>query len=191
MKNQDTKYHTYNLEWLLKEVPRKSFNYLLFWGHRPGRDGSVTASCFSQWWQSDFMVDEIKYPTAEHWMMAQKAILFKDEKAWEKILMAESPAKAKKLGRGVLNFNQDTWNQKRFSMVCEGNYHKFKQNPELKEFLLNTKKSVLVEASPVDRIWGIGLSANDNRALNPRLWKGKNLLGFALMEVRKQLKEES
>lgn len=182
------KYTTYNLNWLLNKVEKKeSVKYLLFWGHAVSKDGSVTKSCFSQWWQSAFTVDGVKYATAEHWMMAKKAELF-DKEMIDEILQAKSPAAAKKLGRKVKNFDPKVWGESCFDIVCEGNYHKFSQHVDLKEFLLNTKDRVLVEASPVDKIWGIGMAQDNEHAENPRLWKGLNLLGFALMEVRDRLR---
>jgi len=184
------KYTTYHLSWLLNKVEKKeSVKYLLFWGHAVSKDGSVTKSCFSQWWQSAFTVDGIRYATAEHWMMAKKAELF-DKEMIEEILQAKSPAAAKKLGRKVKNFDPKVWGENCFDIVCEGNYHKFSQHADLKEFLLNTKDRVLVEASPVDNVWGIGMAQDNDHAENPRLWKGSNLLGFALMEVRDSLNNE-
>lgn len=180
----------YNLQWLLNKVEKKeSIKYLFFWGHAPSKDGSITKSCFSQWWQSAFVVAGVKYATAEHWMMAKKAELFGDKEILQKILAAKSPAEAKKLGRKVQNFDPKVWGDNCFDIVCEGNYHKFSQHEDLKEFLLNTKNRILVEASPVDNIWGIGMAQDNDHAENPRLWKGSNLLGFALMEVRNKLKE--
>lgn len=182
------KHNTYNLQNLLNKVEKKeAVKYLFFWGHAASKDGSVTKSCFSQWWASAFTVDGVKYATAEHWMMAKKAELFGHTEMIEKILTAKSPAEAKKLGRKVLNFDAKVWGENCFDIVCEGNYHKFTQHAELKEFLLNTKNRVLVEASPFDNIWGVGMKQDDDRAENPRLWKGANLLGFALMEVRDRL----
>lgn len=165
----------------------KPVKYLLFWGHQPNKDGSISKSCFSQWWQSIFIVKNIIYKTAEHYMMAEKAKLFKDEVAFQKVIECKSPAAAKKIGREVKGFNQDVWLANRFEIVKKANYYKFSQNPELKEFLIKTNKRILVEASPVDKIWGIGLASDHNDAGIPNKWKGQNLLGFALMEVRDQL----
>ena len=161
--------------------------YLFFWGHQPQKDGSIGKSCFSQWFDAAFTVDGITYPTAEHFMMAEKARLFGDEGARARILSAGSPAQAKKLGRGVKGFDDATWNGARFGIVAKGNLAKFSQNPSLAEFLRQTGDRVLVEASPVDRIWGIGLAAAEAQALAPHRWPGLNLLGFALMEVRAAL----
>ncbi|WP_269233759.1 NADAR family protein [Flavobacterium flavigenum] len=162
--------------------------FLFFWGHQPNKDGKITKTCFSQWWLSSFKVDKVTYKTAEHWMMAKKAELFQDQEILEKILEADSPAEAKKLGREVRNYDDKIWLENRFEIVKEGNLHKFSQNKALKEFLINAKDRVLVEASPVDPIWGIGIASDHKDVMNPEKWKGLNLLGFALMEVRDELK---
>ncbi|MCF6350420.1 MAG: NADAR family protein [Flavobacteriaceae bacterium] len=165
----------------------KSIKYLFFWGHRPSKNGEITKSCFSQWWEIDFTIEEITYKSAEHFMMAEKARLFNDQSILDKIIKCKSPEAAKKLGRQVKNFNLEIWNNKRLEIVKKANYHKFNQNSKLKTFLLQTKKRILVEASPVDKIWGIGMAEDNESAQNPKKWKGLNLLGFALMEVRDEL----
>lgn len=162
--------------------------FLFFWGHQPNKDGSISKTCFSQWWLSSFEVDNVIYKTAEHWMMAKKAELFNDNEVLAKIIKANSPAEAKKLGREVKNYDDKLWLANRYEIVKQGNYHKFSQNKDLKTFLLNTKDRVLVEASPVDPIWGIGMATDHKDVSNPEKWKGLNLLGFALMEVRDELK---
>jgi ribA/ribD-fused uncharacterized protein len=165
--------------------------YLFFWGHRPLPNGEIGKPCFSQWWPATFVVSGASYPSAEHFMMAEKARLFGDEDTRAQILDAASPKAAKELGRRVRNFDEAVWSKSRFEFVVAGNLAKFSQNPELKAFLLSTGHQVLVEASPVDRIWGIGLAANDERAMKPEAWRGLNLLGFALMEVRERLATDS
>jgi len=165
------------------------FKYLCFWGHSKPSDGSVVETCFSQWYPTPFEVDGVRYATAEHYMMAGKARLFGDEAALERILRAPSPAAAKKLGRTVQGFDEQRWNEQRFEIVVAGNSAKFSRHRELRAFLLATKNRILVEASPVDRIWGIGLSRDDPRAERPEAWRGLNLLGFALMAVRGQLEK--
>ncbi|WP_405456855.1 NADAR family protein [Streptomyces sp. NBC_00101] len=162
--------------------------YLHFWGHRPLPDGSVGASCLSQWWPSPFTVDGVTYPSAEHWMMAGKARLFGDAEAERAALGAGSPAAAKKAGRLVRDFDETVWVRERFGLVVAGSVHKFGQDPRLRAYLLATGTRVLVEASPLDRIWGIGLAKDDERAADPRRWRGLNLLGFALMEARERLR---
>ncbi|WP_457447203.1 NADAR family protein [Roseateles sp. P5_E4] len=161
--------------------------YVLFWGHQPNADGSIGKGCFSQWFEASFDADGQTYLTAEHFMMAEKARLFGDVETRASILAARTPAEAKKLGRGVKGFEDVLWEQARFDIVVRANEAKFSQNQALQDYLLTTGDRVLVEASPVDRIWGIGLAANDERALEPRSWCGLNLLGFALMEVRARL----
>ncbi|OOQ48883.1 hypothetical protein AFM16_27725 [Streptomyces antibioticus] len=163
--------------------------YLLFWGHRPLPDGRLGPSCLSQWWPSPFVVDGVTYATAEHWMMAEKARLFGDAEAERLALAAGHPSQAKKAGRLVRGFDDTVWERERFRIVVEGSVHKFASNPGLRSFLLSTGERVLVEASPVDRVWGIGLAADDEAALDPQRWRGPNLLGFALMEARRRLRE--
>jgi len=161
--------------------------FLFFWGHTP-RGAGADKSCLSQWFEAPFIVDGDDYPTAEHYMMAGKARLFEDEAILDAILDAEHPADAKKLGRKVRGFEQARWEASRIEIVVRGNVEKFRQNPGLQSFLLNTRDRVLVEASPRDRIWGIGLDAKDPDAYDPQEWRGLNLLGFALMEARFRLR---
>ncbi|BCM69813.1 hypothetical protein EASAB2608_05147 [Streptomyces sp. EAS-AB2608] len=173
---------------LIREVRAGSrIRYLHFWGHRPRPDGRIGASCLSQWWPAPFVVDGVEYATAEHWMMAGKARLFGDAEAERRVLAAEHPAAAKKAGRLVRGFDEETWERERFGLVVEGSVHKFAAHDDLGLFLLNTGDRVLVEASPLDRIWGIGLAADDEAAFDPERWRGQNLLGFALMEARERL----
>ncbi|MFB9722608.1 NADAR family protein [Planobispora longispora] len=162
--------------------------FLMFWGHRPPRSGGVGAGCLSQWWPADFAVDGVTYRTAEHFMMAGKARLFGDGETAAAIVAAGHPKQAKDLGRRVRGFDEEAWAAARYGIVVRGNLAKFGQHAELEEFLLGTGERVLVEASPVDRVWGIGLAADDERAGRPQLWRGPNLLGFALMEVRQALR---
>ena len=179
----------YHLSWLIEKYNREEIlKYLFFWGHQPSRDGSITKTCFSQWWMSEFEVDGLNYPSAEHWMMAEKARLFKDDEILQKILKTSIPAEAKKFGRQVRNFDKATWEKECFEIVKQGNIHKFSQNEDLKTYLLNTHDRIIVEASPRDRIWGIGLSQKNDKAMHPPQWRGRNLLGFVLMEVREELK---
>ncbi|MGW6273482.1 NADAR family protein [Streptomyces sp. NPDC055060] len=161
--------------------------FLHFWGHRPRQDGTLGSSCLSQWWPSPFTVGGVAYGTAEHWMMAAKARLFSDAEAEAAVLAARTPAEAKKAGRLVRGFDGEIWARERFGVVVEGSVHKFASSAALSSYLLGTGSRVLVEASPLDRIWGIGLPADDERAQNPEQWLGENLLGFALMEARERL----
>ena len=180
---------TFNKNWLTQKYnDPKDIPFLFFWGHQPSKDGSTTKSCFSQWWEAPFEVDGITYQTAEHWMMAGKARLFNDEEALQVILAAETPAKAKEGGRLVRNFDPIFWDEHKFELVVEGNVRKFAAYPELKAFLLGTGDQVLVEASPRDTIWGIGMSGENPAARDPSRWRGKNLLGFALMEARDKIR---
>jgi ribA/ribD-fused uncharacterized protein len=163
--------------------------FLHFWGHHPQRDDSIGAGCLSNWWPAAFEVDGNTFATAEHWMMWSKAILFNDPGAAAEILVVSHPHAAKAIGRRVVGFDQATWEKHRYAIVVAGCTAKFSQHKDLKDFLLTTGDRVLVEASPRDRIWGIGMGAANPNADDPTQWRGQNLLGFALMEARASLRE--
>jgi len=145
---------------------------LYFWGHRPRRDGLIGSGCLSQWWVAPSSVDGVTYATAEHFMMACKARLFEDEVMASRIVQTSSPRDAKALGRAVKGFDEEVWVAGRYRIVVEGDMAKFAQNPALLAYLAGTSGRVLVEASPTDRIWGIGLAADDARAVRPSQWRG-------------------
>ena len=178
----------YSIE-IIKGIVRRrpDIEIIYFWGHTPNPK-KITKSCFSQWYDVYFEIDSIQYHTTEQYMMASKARLFGDEDTLNEIMNATTPFEYKKLGRKVKGFEPSLWDEKKLDIVVEGNKAKFEQNPELKEFLLSTDDAILVEASPYDTIWGIGMDRET--ALNSKVedWKGENLLGCALMEVRDWLK---
>jgi ribA/ribD-fused uncharacterized protein len=163
------------------------FRYRHFWGHKARADGQLSDSVFSQWWPGRFEVDGRQYTTAEQFMMTAKAELFGDAAAAAAILASADPSRCKALGRKVRGFDEATWAAARFELVVRGNVAKFGQDARLRQHLLDTGDAVLVEASPVDAIWGIGLAAADPRAADPRSWRGANLLGFALMRARQSI----
>jgi ribA/ribD-fused uncharacterized protein len=165
----------------------RRLKYVFFWGHRPQRDGSIGTGCLSQWWPSAFTVDGVPFATAEHYMMWRKALLFGDEEAAQRIVVASHPRQAKMLGRRIRGFDEQTWIAERGAIVLDASVAKFGQRPELRDFLVGTGERILVEASPTDRIWGIGLAATDERTADPAQWLGLNLLGFALMQAREKL----
>lgn len=178
----------YNRADLIAAVSRgERFKYLFFWGHTPAADGAVGPSCLSQWYKCRFTVDGTEYSCAEQYMMAEKARLFGDPENLGKILEAKHPKEMKAYGRAVQNFSEETWNRACYGIVKAGNLAKFSQNPPLWEYLRASKGQILVEASPRDRIWGIGMGKSNPDAENPAKWRGTNLLGFALTEVRDQL----
>lgn len=164
----------------------ENLKYLFFWGHKVEKD-YVGKQCLSQWYPAEFIEDDIIYPTAEHYMMAEKARLFGDKETLEKILEVSHPKEAKDLGRKIRGFNQKVWDEHCCDIVFKGNLLKFSQNLELRSFLVNTNNRILAEASPYDKIWGIGMDEKSQGIENPTNWKGTNYLGFALMEVRKEL----
>jgi ribA/ribD-fused uncharacterized protein len=179
----------YTLTQLQQEVAiGKQHDLCLFWGHQSSKDGSITKSCFSQWWIEEFCSIAQNYCCMEQFMMEQKAKLFGDKEIGQQIVEIQNPSQIKALGRKVRGFDQALWDKAKYSIVLNGNWCKFSQNRDLRDFLLSTGDSVLVEASPYDAIWGIRLSADSSDAQNPLKWRGQNLLGFALMEVRDELR---
>jgi len=145
---------------------------------------------FSQWYPCRFRVGNVTYNCTEQYMMAQKALFFADIDAHIKIMGTDSPSKQKSIGRTIKNFNVPAWNTVCRKIVYEGNLAKFSQNEFLKEELLDTGDKEIVEASPYDTIWGIGLAENDPKCLDKTQWRGLNLLGQALMQVREDLRKE-
>lgn len=164
----------------------ENLNFQFFWGHK---GTGIGPHVLSQWYYSPFVYEGNMYPTAEHWMMVKKAELFDDPASVQAILETTNPSDAKSLGRKVLNFDLGVWQLECFNIVTIGNILKFRQNPLLLQYLESTRDSILVEASPYDVVWGIGMYASNDCALFPAQWNGQNLLGFALMEARTQLRE--
>lgn len=178
----------YDLDWLIQLTNNGDpVDYLFFWGHTY-QAGAVGKASLSQWYPAPFTVGDITYHSAEHWMMVGKARLFGDLTAYERIVMNTSPAEVKTLGRQIVGFDEARWSEVKYAIVRDGNLEKFSQNQALRDYLLSTGDKVIVEASPTDRIWGIGLTQDDPLARDPRTWRGQNLLGFALMEVRHTLR---
>lgn len=165
----------------------ESLAFTFFYGHRPSSTGELTVSCFSQWWLQSFTVDGVVYSCAEQYMMAGKARLFGDTEIEAEIMKAKDQGTMKKLGRRVRNFDAQVWEDNCMAIVRRGNIAKFSQSEELKQFLLSTEDTILVEAAPRDTEWGIGLDKYSQDAKNPNLWRGKNKLGFVLMDVRDYL----
>jgi ribA/ribD-fused uncharacterized protein len=180
----------YDINWLTERFESgDALKYIFFWGHTNKYNEEAGKFCFSQWFESPFTVESITYKTAEHWMMAQKALLFADRTIFDKIINCEKPGEAKDLGRKVIGYDDQIWNEKKFDLVKVGNIHKFNQHPKFAKYLLKTENRILVEASPVDNIWGIGLSQDSSDIQNIYAWRGQNLLGFVLMATRDFLKE--
>lgn len=155
--------------------------FVLFYGQ---------SEIYSNWHKAGFTVKGIDFANGEQYMMYCKAMFFKDEATAKLILAEPDPKKVKALGRLVQGYDEDAWAENRLRFVRRGLLEKARQNPEIAEHLLGTGDRILVEAAPPDRIWGIGLGENDPRALDPKLWRGLNLLGQAWMWVRDQLRAE-
>lgn len=151
--------------------------------HNPNEENGY----LSNWYPAHFTVDGIEFSSMEQFMMYQKACHFHDASVAKEILSTNDVAEIKKLGREVHGYNENTWNGVRQIIVYEGLKAKFSQNAELKEKLVDTGDAILAECAVRDQIWGIGLSMRDPNRLDRSKWRGKNLLGYALMMVREQL----
>lgn len=155
--------------------------YTFFWNNR---------TPFSNWYPSKFTWGDFTFTRGEQYMMFRKAIVFGDLEIADLILETDNPAEQQKLGRRVKNYNDKIWAAIRYDVMVEGLYCKFSQNDKLKRALFDTAGTTLVEASPYDRIWGIGLGEDDPRAQDESTWLGQNLLGQVLTQVREQLISE-
>lgn len=143
-------------------------------------------SALSQWHIVDFYVEGINFSCAEQYMMAKKALLFDDITSYTKIMNARHPREMQLLGRQVKFYKQDVWDKFKYEIVYNGNYARFSQSDDQYDLLMSTKGK-LVEASPVDRVWGIGLAKDDPLIKDEKNWKGQNLLGQILTAVRDRL----
>lgn len=152
--------------------------YILFW-HAP--------SPFSQWTICNFQLDNVIYNCMEQYMMAEKARLFNDDITRNKIMNSNNPKHIKSLGRQVNNFDPNIWDKNKYDIVFQGNMAKFSQNPSMKKALMDTGSAIIAEASLYDRVWGIGLSAQDAIRMDPSKWPGQNLLGRILVDVREKI----
>jgi len=159
----------------------KAERYTFFWR---------SDSPFSNWYMADFEIEGIRFNCSEQYMMYRKALLFKDFEIAEKVLASKKPGSQKALGRKVQNFDQRVWDKSAKKIVYDANKAKYEQNENLLKRLLKTKKTTLVEASPVDPIWGIGLAEDDPKARDRRKWRGKNWLGEVLTKLREDLLHE-
>ncbi len=176
-------------EWEMKymEMHRaaKANEYTLFWKE------DEENGCFSNWYLAPFIIGDFQYRWVEQYMMSQKAILFGDAVTNTKILRAHSPMECKDLGKEVTPYDEETWDAKRYEIVLRANRAKYEQHPELMEKLLETGDTILAEASPKDGVWGIKMSAEKARKVSPEQWKGENLLGKVLMELREEFRDKN
>lgn len=145
----------------------------------------------SNWYMSDFTVDGVAFTSAEQYMMYSKAVLFGDEEISKQILNTDDVSEIRALGRKVKNYDDTVWSGMRHIIVYNGLLEKFRQNAEIRDKLLSTSDDILAETTARDRIWATGMSISDNACFDPHKWKGQNLLGFALMCVREQLRKEN
>lgn len=144
----------------------------------------------SNWYLSDFIIDGQKFSSMEQYMMYEKARTFGDMEIAAQIMETNQVGKIKSLGRLVKNYHETVWNGVRQIRIYRGLLAKFSQNQELLQKLLDTKDAILAECAVQDCIWGIGRSMKDEKRYEIQAWKGKNLLGYALMEARNELAKE-
>lgn len=158
---------------------KRSNGFVLFWG-----------GPFSQWYPHDMVIQGVTYNCCEQYMMAQKALTFNDSESHGHIMATKDPRKQKALGRQVKNFSAPIWDKVSRDIVFQANLAKF-SDPELKAYLMSFGQEEIVEASPYDKIWGIGLGEDDPRALDKSQWQGLNWLGEALMQVRETFRSQA
>lgn len=173
----------------IKDKQYSKDDFVFFWEHSDRKDGFVGRSCLSQWFIAPMMIEGQYYHCMEQYLMGEKARIFGDEETEEKILAEFNHMAIKKLGRQVADYDDYVWSKDRQAISVRGNLAKFSQNPSLCQFLLSTGDKILVEASPTDNIWGIGLEESAPEATVPSKWRRQNLLGFALMEVRERIRQ--
>jgi ribA/ribD-fused uncharacterized protein len=173
-----------------KKTRKKTRNdFIFFWSN---------SSPYSQWYKSAFTSKstvqpdrkEQRFNCAEQYMMSEKALLFNDMDSYGAIMATANPRKQKSLGRGVRGFTNEKWVEARMDIVTQASYAKFSQNESLKQMIIETKDRELVEASPHDKVWGVGLAEDNDSIVNPAKWRGLNLLGKALMKARERIVAE-
>lgn len=174
--------HDKDVSLVARQVVEDVYKIICF--HNPNEPNAY----LSNWYYSDFEVNNIKFTSMEQYFMYSKAELFEDKEIAEQILKTNDFAKVKKLGRKVRNFDNKTWDENKEQLIKKGIKAKFEQNPILKEKLLQTQDAILCECAVKDKVWGIGLSMTNPDRLDQEKWQGQNLLGKALMEVRKDLR---
>lgn len=155
--------------------------YLFFWRYN---------EIPSNWYPTNFILRNIKFTCSEQCFIYYKAKLFKDDEIAKQILETTNPRIQRELGRKVKNFNNQEWEKHREKAMFYANKEKFLQNDNLKKWLLDTNNLILVEASSVDKIWGVGLDEKNSLILDEKNWTGLNLLGKILMDVRNYIRFE-
>ena len=158
---------------------RTTDTHVYFWG-----------GIYSQWYKTPFVENNKTFPTAEHYMMYHKAITFEPLKA-DLVLETDNPRKVKEIGRSLKNFDKDVWDSISAGIVTQGNYLKFTQNNYILQQLLADNPKQIVEASPTDTIWGVGLAEDDPLILNKATWRGENRLGMCIMAARDKIIKEN
>lgn len=146
-------------------------------------------SWLSNWKSSPMTIDSVQYTCVAQYMMSMKARLFGDQETLHKIMATTDPKEQKKLGRSVANFNDGQWYEVAFDVVVRGTVEKYRQNPQLLILLQQCGDVEFVEASPMDKVWGIGVDAHHSNALRKTKWHGKNLLGQAINKAKNLIEQ--
>ena len=160
------------------EIKDKKEEFTFFWG-----------GVFSNWAPSKFIIDGVTFSCGEQYMMYKKALMFKDYDSAKKIMETSNPKEQKAIGRQVKSFKDDIWVKYCRDIVYDANYAKFTQNEDMLEELLSTGNKELVEASPYDRRWGVGMSEDNPFIQDKANWDGLNWLGEIITKVRENIKK--
>lgn len=176
------------LKYTIEELPQvlETNNIIAFW--KPKNTANIGSHVLTQWHKCKFKLGNFQYNNTEQYMMMEKAKLFEDDFIYEQLKKPMHPKEYKALGRKIRGFEEKTWDKAKVEIVYKGNHAKFTQNKDLEKYLVQTKDKIIIEASPYDTVWGIGLAVTSDDLLIPENWKGENLLGFILMQVREEIR---
>ncbi len=142
----------------------------------------------SNWYPAAFVLDGITFTSTEQYIMYRKCLLFDDSVSASAILATDDPARHQAIGRNAAGFNGTVWDGVKQTIAFRGLMAKFSQNENLKKQLLHTGNAYLVECAFKDVIWACGIRLHEDERLDISKWRGQNILGFTLMEVREALK---
>ena len=143
----------------------------------------------SNWYPAPFVLDGISYSSTEQYIMYQKCILFGDKESADKVLATDDTQEQQKIGRDSKGYIKEVWEGRRQIVAVRGLLAKFSQNEDLRKKLLDTGDAYLVECAYSDTAWACGIKLDDDKRHDVKNWRGQNILGFALMEVRSLLKQ--
>lgn len=178
------KFPTYTVQNIIHSDDLRYGEYIFF---SKTTDEELSASAFNMWYEAPFKVGELEYRTVRQYFLAEKAKTFGDEETRMRIIESDDSEEMESLAASVKGFDANVWEEVKYAVMLVGNYHKFWNNNDLKKMLMDSGNSVIVYTDRDDLLWGIGMDTSDTRAYTPELWQGRNLLGFAMMELRDHL----